>query len=355
AVLHTLRWHNTAPAPTGGQRLIEVIAYAANGLTDTAYTFLNVEPVAQAGRDTAVVLCADAPPLNLATLLAPNASAGGIWTPTPSGGSTTFVPQLDAPGIYRYIVGGSPGCPPDTAQVLITVQPLPAFSLGNDTALCAGATLTLTAPAPARWHDGSFAPSYSAAQSGLYWAEITDPNGCRWRDSIRIQLLPAPTFQQTASACSGSTYLWNGLNLTRDTTLCLTLKAVNGCDSLDCLSLTFHTATLTLDTTLCSGKTLLWNGRLYDAPGLYQDTALINGCLTVLRLRLATLPPDTVSLQATLCTGETYSIGGQTFSTPGLYAVLLPGAPNRCDTVVALRLLEKTPAQRQREASICPG
>ncbi|MDW8231127.1 MAG: hypothetical protein RMJ33_14940, partial [Saprospiraceae bacterium] len=26
AVLHTLRWHNTAPAPTGGQRLIEVIA-----------------------------------------------------------------------------------------------------------------------------------------------------------------------------------------------------------------------------------------------------------------------------------------------------------------------------------------
>lgn len=355
AVLHTLRWHNTAAVPTPGQRVIEVIAYAANGLTDTAYTYLSVEASAQAGRDTSVVMCADAAPVSLATLLGAQASPGGVWTPAPSGGSGVFVPQVDAPGIYRYIVGGSPGCPADTAEVLVLVQPLPVFSLGNDTSICAGKSLTLQTPTIAHWHDGTLAPTYNATQSGLYWAEITDPHGCRWRDSIRIEVMPAPTFQQTTSACQGTTYVWNGLSLNTDTTLCLTLKAANGCDSIACLSLTFHTATLALDTTLCSGKALLWHGRLYDAPGLYQDTAHINGCLTVLQLRLQMLPPDTVSRQATLCPGETYSLGGQTFSTPGQYFVPLPGQHLRCDTVVALRLEAKTLLQLQREATLCPG
>jgi gliding motility-associated-like protein len=355
AALHTLRWHNTAAVPTPGQRIIEVIAYASNGLTDTAYTYLSVEASAQAGRDTLVVVCADAAPVSLATLLGANASAGGVWVPAPSGGSGIFVPQVDAPGVYQYIVGGTPGCPPDTARVLLQLQPLPVFSLGNDTSVCAGKGLTLKAPATARWHDGSLAPAYTATQSGLYWAELNDPHGCRWRDSIRVQVLPAPTFQQTASACQGSTYVWNGLHLSSDTALCLTLKTANGCDSIDCLKLSFQTPALALDTTLCSGKALAWHGRLYDAPGLYQDTAWLNGCLTVLRLRLQMLPPDTVHLLATLCPGETYTLGGQTFSTPGKYFVSLPGQHLRCDTVVALRLEGRTPPSYQREATLCPG
>jgi len=68
------------------------------------------------------------------------------------------------------------------ASVDIYARPgiLPAFSLGNDTVLCIGETLSLNATTPYstyQWQDGSTNPILKVFREGAYWVKITDSCG----------------------------------------------------------------------------------------------------------------------------------------------------------------------------------
>ncbi|MBV6440508.1 MAG: hypothetical protein EPGJADBJ_02178 [Saprospiraceae bacterium] len=353
AVLRSLQWHDDYAPFTPGPRTVQVVAYASNGLTDTAYAFVPVPQPLSAGRDTALALCADAPPFDLTALLATDASPGGAWSPQTAAGNSVFSPQNDAPGAYNYLVANGL-CPADTATVSVNVLPLPLFSLGADTAFCAGETLTLTAPGAALWHDGTSAATYAVDQSGLFWAEIADLNGCRWRDSISVTVNQPSVSQLFATSCFGKAYAWNGQSFAADTSVCATYSAANGCDSMDCLKLTFFYPALSLDTSVCSGKTLTWLGQTFSQPGTYFDTLLYDGCLHAVTVNLAVQPPDTVQVAATICPGESYTLGGQTFSAAGQYAVPLASATG-CDSLALLSLTVQQPVQSEIAAGICPG
>ena len=353
--LRSLLWHNDAVPITPGSRTVEVIAYASGGRTDTAYAFLSVPEPTFAGSDTALSVCANASPFDLLLFIASNATAGGTWWPETVAGNSVFSPQTDTSGLYQYVVSNGL-CAADTATVAVGVLSLPIFSLGEDASLCAGQSLTLTAPGVAEWQDGTNATTYSANQSGIYWAEFSDNNGCIWRDSINLALLQPVMSELSTTACFGSTYVWNNKMFTADTALCITFNAANGCDSLDCINLMFYYPTISLDTSICSGQTLSWMGQTFSQPGLYLDTipSLLGGCDSVvtLTLNLLTEPQPNITGNVAICQDATttLSVNGvfNTYSwsdgsttpfleaSPGVYSVTVIDA-NGCrdaDTVL---------------------
>jgi hypothetical protein len=116
------------------------------------------------------------------------------------------------------------GC---TSSDAITVGALtpPTVSLGNDTTLCPGATILLSASGAGlsyTWQDGSTSSTFNVSAAGTYDVTVTDANGCTGTDAIDV------------SYASPS-----AVNLGSDTTIC-------------------SGAMLTLDATL-SGATYLWS------------------------------------------------------------------------------------------------
>lgn len=89
--------------------------------------------------------------------------------------------------------------------IVIAQLAAPTFSLPNDTSLCAGDSvqLSITAPGNIIWSNSSTASFIWASTPGVYWAQVTNAQGCARTDSIVI------TQDQIAL-----------LNLGADTTFC---------------------------------------------------------------------------------------------------------------------------------------
>ena len=73
-------------------------------------------------------------------------------------------------------------------SVYVSINPNPRVNLGNDTAICAGNTLTLQSSvgyaAPTYlWSTGATTASIIAATTGVYSLTVTE-NGCVGRDAM---------------------------------------------------------------------------------------------------------------------------------------------------------------------------
>ena len=348
SVLRSVRWHDDAVPSTPGLRTVQVIAFDSEGYSDTSYAFLPVPILVSAGLDTTFEVCADVLPF---PLLTPGSSAGGAWSPLPSG---VFSPQTDQAGTFLYTVENGL-CPADTAFATVIVQALPVFSLEQDTAVCSNNfPVLIDAPAMVLWQDGSNVTTFNATQPGTYWAEQTNAAGCQFRDSILVSVRPVYSTMESALPCYGQPYTWNGKTLINDTLICSNFIALNGCDSTHCLDLKHFYPTLALDTSICGNQTLQWLGQAYSLSGIYVDTISLNGCFTSTKLMLEITPLDSVAEILTICHGEVFNVGGQTFSTSGQYLVTLPN-PGNCDTILKLDLTVRPSEQSSQTISLCPG
>ena len=231
----TWQYNGAGNAPVGPHTIVATL-FATGNRRDTATAALTIQTPVAAGRDTSLTVCADAEPLSLVSLLSAEAASGGLWLPTLPGG--IFDPSVQSGGAFRYIVGGGE-CPLDTAVINIAVQPLPIFSFNGTTALCSGDTLLLTTPLPALWQDASVSTTFLVSQGGLYWAEVTNANGCRFRDSTLVSLIPVQDTQEDVQRCFGQPYTWNGQVFQSDTSICITFSNEFGCDSTHCFTLHF--------------------------------------------------------------------------------------------------------------------
>jgi hypothetical protein len=113
----------------------------------------------------------------------------------------------------------------DTSSASITVNELPQFSLGNDTAICSNDLLALSAPGFSSylWSSGSVLNNSMIDSVGFIWLEVTDTNGCVSSDTLNVtSLIPltevnlgpdidkCPESQETLSAtASHASYLWS--------------------------------------------------------------------------------------------------------------------------------------------------
>ncbi len=89
-------------------------------------------------------------------------------------------------GTYYDTLKSVSGC--DSVVITnLTVNSLPANFLPADTIMCIGKTLPLTVSYPSvTWSDGTTGNFFTISQTGAYWADVVDRNGCKGSDTIHV-------------------------------------------------------------------------------------------------------------------------------------------------------------------------
>jgi gliding motility-associated-like protein len=259
--------------------------------------------------------------------------------------------RITQPGRYWVTVRLGDCSATDTIEVF--ERPLPQFTLGNDTTICSNGSLALS-PQPTYagnflWSNGTSLPTVTVNTVGNHWLQITDNLGCRWRDTIHVQLKTLPNFSlgnDTAiclrdtlllnATVSGATgYTWN----TGATTPQIKISQggiywcdVNnqGCIYRDSMAVTIKplpVINLGNDTTLCENTTLLlhaqnpgsgylWNtgstGQTYlvSQAGLYSVTVTNSNCVNKDSIAIAyeLKPRFSLGNDKLVCPGETVTL-----------------------------------------------
>lgn len=95
------------------------------------------------------------------------------------------------------------------------------FDLGMNKSICLGDTVTFSAPThytAYQWNTGGISASIKAFEVGEYMLTVTDTNGCKTSDSVRILAvwpLPKPDLGADKMVCAGSNLFLNPGNFAR--------------------------------------------------------------------------------------------------------------------------------------------
>lgn len=160
-------------------------------------------PVVNLGSD--VTVCLGDP----ATFNAGNFNAY-LW----NDGTTTQTKTVNTAGTYYVTVTGTGGCKgSDTVQLLN--HPKPVVSLGNDTAICPGTTLTLDAGNPGMkylWDNGVITQTRNVNTGGSYSVVVTNDFNCFNSDQINVIIKDLPLGTLNAVHGNPATYTFYVLN-----------------------------------------------------------------------------------------------------------------------------------------------
>jgi Secretion system C-terminal sorting domain len=220
----------------------------ANACQNTAQVIVTVNalPVVSAGQTQTVCVGTSA------TLNGSGASTYS-WDNNVTNG-VSFTPNTT----QTYTVTGIDvnGCQ-NTAQVSITVNPLPTVNAGTAQNVCPGIQVTLTASGASTyvWDNNiSNGQAFTPNASGIYTVIGTDLNGCEDTAQVSVNLFTAPSvnlgndtivceynfpYQITATGTAGATYSWdngstgNPISVAAAGLYTVTVTDNNGCTSTD--------------------------------------------------------------------------------------------------------------------------
>lgn len=241
--------------------------------------------------DTAVVTFQNAPTVNAtaspdticvgsSSTLSANAVGNNLnylWSPT---GETTPSITTSTPGTYTVVVRDA-FCPAfDTVELY--QYPYVPVTIGNDTTVCNGQNVTLTASGGPyvsyTWSNGANTPTITVNTPGDYWLTVNDGTCDIVSDTITLGNFPTPTATLTdTGACQGTpinlstipgatNIVWSTgattstITVTSNDTVYYTATDANGCNVVsDTASVTFEVAptvnvTASVDT-ICQGAT----------------------------------------------------------------------------------------------------
>lgn len=194
-----------SPASTTTYRVIG----SQNGCLDTAFVtvVVNQTPVLSASPSTSV--CA-----GRSVVLQAAGATSYTWSPatTLSGSTGASVTASPTQSTTYTVTGSSNGCS-STAQITVSVNPLPVVSAGSNANICAGQSATLTASGASTysWNPNTGLNQISGAQviasptnTTQYQVTGTDANGCSATASVTVNVNSAPTAPGTMSGPSSS-------------------------------------------------------------------------------------------------------------------------------------------------------
>ncbi len=182
-----------------------------------------------------------------------------------SDGSTQNNYTIYKPGMYSLAVTQAGCSVADTVQV--AYKPLPRVNIGNDTTLCAGNSLVLSAlnaGAAYKWQDNSTQSFYTVTKTGVY-SVVATLNGCKAGDTTLINYKAPPSFSlgNDTMICTGQflvlhapvqgalSYLWQDGSTKPTYTVTqpgfYTLRISNECGTaVDDINITTFTCDLTM-------------------------------------------------------------------------------------------------------------
>ena len=178
------------------------------------------------------------------------------------------------------------------------------------------------------------------------------------------ELNKVDTIRHTAYLCYGDLeYYWEtneGVKTyTAATTDTVTLKNINGCDSVVIFNLIEMPKLVeTIDDTICYADTIEWNGMKCYAAGTYHANDLksvISGCDSTAILNLTVLPKveETIIVDS-ICPGDTLKWNGYTLTGADTVSITELDA-NGCPVVTTLYLGVRTPDTTYVYETICEG
>lgn len=187
-------------ATSGTDTLVVWCESSANcpSISDTVFITVFQMPTSLLGNDTS--LCEG----QSVVLDAGPGFRSYVW----NDGSTQQTLRATALGVYSVTVTSEQGCVASDTISVFTALPVPSFSLGEDTLLCPGSSLTLYATEGFqryRWMDGSTTTTLVVSEPGLYWAEADDLCGSVFYDTVAVGYRNNPHWSvaETQFICPG--------------------------------------------------------------------------------------------------------------------------------------------------------
>jgi gliding motility-associated-like protein len=267
-----------------------------NGCTnaDEVLVTVNNLPNVSAGNDVAICIGNTTP-------LEASGAVNYTWSPATDLSNTAIAnPVSSTTSTITYSVLGvdANGCE-NTDDVVVTVNPLPTIDAGTSTAICIGASTTLTATggvsyvwSPAINLSSSTIdnPIANPTSTQVYMVSGTDANGCFNTDNVTVTVNNLPTVSAgndiniclgdvTGLIATGATnYVWSPVdfldnvntanpNSTPDTTIQYTVVGTdgNGCISSDSVIVNVFRITTVPDQTICIEDSVQLN--VFGSPG----------------------------------------------------------------------------------------
>ena len=241
---------------------------------------LSVLKVQDIGNDTVVCYNQDI------TLNAGNTGSNYLW----STGETSPSITVKDSGKYVVTVDLSPTC---TAKdsILVDFEKVDFVTLGEDTVICKGASLTIQTAEPGLhyyWGNGEITPSITVDSTYNYALYYTSINGCFHYDEIYVEVFSPDNLPQGILACEDDTvklgspvspsYLWSTgettdtIKVTLSDTYFLTVTNKDGCQSTDSVKVKFNAkpdfSIVPKDSNLCIGDTVEFRSDL--AEGIFN-------------------------------------------------------------------------------------
>lgn len=232
-------------------------------------------------------------------------ATGGISYAWSNGGTNGSV-TVSQSGIYTVTATNAEGCSA-TANVTVTVNPLPTVVVGGNSTICEGGSTTLTASGADSysWSTGDNTASVSINAFGVYTVTGTSTEGCSNTANVTVLVSQAPQItisgetdlcageSTTLTANGGETYLWS--NGSTDNTLIVSTTGTwqvigynaAGCSSMASATVSVWQPAASEFTVSCPDSCYTWNGTEYCASGDYAQTLqTVHGCDSVVTLHL---------------------------------------------------------------------
>lgn len=300
-------------------------------------------PIVDLGPDTA--LCTG----EVLTVIVAPVTGSVLW----NNGSNANSISMPA-GATNWVTVTSNGCT-SSDTLVTTALPLPFVDLGSDTLLCAGDTITYTAPvglSSQLWSDGSTGNDLVVTSSSTIWLQA-DLNGCISSDTVNVDYLSPDALQlgNDTIICpgdalildaqiTGAAYTWNtgatssSISVSQAGSYSV-VASIAGCTEIDSITVDVEPLSypdLGADTTICVGDSIvigispgdpnvLWNtGAVTDSiqvnlAGSYSVTLSQNGCTTtdsILVYTQGVLDSLDIGPDATTCEGQPVLIDATT-------------------------------------------
>ncbi len=219
-------------------------------------------------------------------------------------------------------------CPPTLASIALSACP-GASALYNGTGIPTGQSMDFT---------------------------VTDAFGCDSIITVTVSALPVSTSSLAVSACPGSTYTYQGVDLAVGQTQAFTLTNALGCDSIVTVTVSaLPTSASTLAVSACPGSTYTYAG-VDLAVGQTQAFTLTNalGCDSIVTVTVSALPTSASTLAVSACPGSTYTYAGVALAVGQTQAFTLANALG-CDSIVTVTVSALPASTSTLAVSACPG
>lgn len=177
-----------------------------------------------------------------------------------STGETTQQIYVTTQGRYFVAAKNNNNCISRDSFSVIKVNPLPVVNLDKNASLCSGTSRLLDAGKGVAflWQNGSTKSTLSANETGTYWVQVTNSDGCVGSDTTKITniaSLPADFIDHDTAVCEGMditliptkqfvNYLWStggtsaSLNISTPGQYWLQVTDANGCLAKEYISVT---------------------------------------------------------------------------------------------------------------------